>query len=155
MTKEEEVRAAMLLFDNNKPHKAFEELSKTRMGFFAVIDHLHQAQKPLTSKEISDAMGVSSARMTVLLKKMEGENFLKKEHSPSDARAILVSLTEKGQKKAVEIEQRRYRCMEKILEVYTLAELQAIFEKLTVIHDIFNLEMAAIEALDKQEEHPT
>lgn len=152
MTKEEEIMMAMEMFDEKAPHKILGELSKTQMGFFAVITHVYKAEKPVTSKEISDGLGVSSARMTVLLKKMEGEGFLSKEHSPTDARAILVSLTEKGRKKAEEIQKQRYHCMKKVLEVYTLEEFQSLFEKMDVIHDIFKQEMSAIDTLNKQEE---
>lgn len=141
MATEEEIRAAMALLEENKPDKAFDELGKTRMGIWAVLCHLSKHEQALTSKEISTAMGVSSARMTVLLKKMEGEGFLKKEHSPSDARAILVELTDKGKQTGIKIEKQRYRCMERILDKYTLVELRAVFEKLDTIHQIFKEEL--------------
>lgn len=138
MTKEEKIRTAMSLFDKNKPERVLDNLNHKRMGLWAVIHHLYEKNEAITSKEISDSMGVSSARMTVLLQKLEGEHLVEKSPSTKDARSILVSLTEKGQKKAVEIEKYRYECIEQIVEEYSLEELELLFEKLRKIHTIFS-----------------
>lgn len=151
MIQKEEVVAAMELFEKNRPEKALGHINQTRMGVWAVIEYLHTVEQPVTSKEISDTMKVSSARMTVLLKKMEREGLLKKEHSTTDARSILVSLTEKGYEKAVDIERRRYACMEEILEEYTLQELELLFQQLGKIHSIFQ---KALKTHEKEEYNP-
>ncbi len=137
MTKKEEVLAAMALFDKNKPEKTFDQISQVKMGMGAVVHCLHKKDQAVTSKEISDALHVSSARMTVLLQKMEGEGLVEKSHSPTDARAILVSLTTKGLQKAEEIERQRYECIAEILEEYTLEDLERLFQQLEKIHQIF------------------
>lgn len=138
MAREEDILAAIALFERMKPDEGFDEMIHKRMGVWAVLYHLTVEEKPLTSKEISDAMKVSSARMTVLLKKMEREGLVEKNNSPKDARAILVTLTPKGEEKAQEIKRHRYECMEKILGQYTLEELEYICTHMEKIHQFFH-----------------
>lgn len=127
----------MELFEKNKPEKTFAQISHVTMGMRAVVQLLHQKKEAITSKEISDAMNVSSARMTVLLQKMEGEGLIRKDNSPNDARSILVSLTEKGREKALEVERYHYEFIEEILTEYTLEDLELLFQQLEKIHGIF------------------
>lgn len=145
MATKEEVMEAMALFDKNKPEKVFDEISKTKMGLWAVLLYLKEKDSQASSKEISSALHVSSARMTVLLKKMEQEGLVIKEPSASDARAIEVSLSETGKAKIIQIQTSRYHCMEKILDEYSLEELQMLFAKLEKIHNIFQKELSTHE----------
>lgn len=138
---EEEVWKAMALFEENKPEQASDPIMYRKMGGWAVLEQLNQAKNPLTSKELSDAIGVSSARMTVLLQKMEGEGLVGKVPSPKDGRVILVSSTDKGRQKARDIQGRRYACMEKILTEFTLQDLEQHFAQKNRFRQIFEASM--------------
>lgn len=50
----------------------------------------------LSAGAISEAMGVSTARVAVLLKKMESKGFITKEIDRTDARVTLVCLSQEG-----------------------------------------------------------
>ena len=54
-------------------------------------------------------LGVSTARVAVLLKKMAAKRLITKGHDPADARVTVVSLTEQGRESIREIEGELYR----------------------------------------------
>lgn len=54
-------------------------------------------------------LGVSTARVAVLLKKMAAKGLITKGHDPADARVTVVSLTEQGRESIREIEGELYR----------------------------------------------
>lgn len=52
--------------------------------------------KRLSAGAISEAMEVSTARVAVLLRKMESKGLVTKENAPEDARVKLIALSERG-----------------------------------------------------------
>ncbi len=113
------------------------EHSNGIMGTLAVIKYLYKREGAVTSKQISDELHVSSARMTVLLKKLEKDNIIVKEPSKEDARAINIKLTEHGIKKSKEIEESFHLCIEKLLDIFGLEELTKLLNNMGILRDVF------------------
>ena len=130
MAKREDVLKAMELVRKNRPEKSLEYMGKGLMGIFAVLHYLSEIKQAVTSKDISDALGVSSARMTVVLKKLESKKLIVKTHSTTDARALVITLTDKGASVAQELEQKRYECIETLVDEIGIGELTRVFETL-------------------------
>lgn len=83
-----------------QPVELLHILQGAREGIGCVLKLLCDENKPLTSGEISQRMGVSTARVAVLLRKMSNRGYIVKQNPADDARVVLVSLTEEGRKMA-------------------------------------------------------
>ncbi len=142
MAKQEDVDAVLELFHKNRPTHAFEAIHTSEMGLLAVLRYLNHAQQAegmlVTSKELSDALGVSSARMTVLLKKLAQKGLITKSPSPSDARAVVIALSAQGEVFAAQIKQRMYHTAERIVDEFGIAELQRLMESVERIKAIMH-----------------
>ncbi len=134
----EDVLFIMDLFERSKPEKAFKEVVKQKEGLLAVMAFLyhHDPNYPVSSKEISQHMNVSSARMTVILQKLEQKECIKKNKSTKDTRGIDVMLTEKGLKIITEMEDKKYLSFEKIVDEIGFSSLKEMFQKLEAIKKI-------------------
>ena len=144
MAKKEDIFLIMEMFNNNKPEKSFEAMCKKEMGIYAVVFFLYNSKCAVTSKDISNNLNVSTARMAVLLKNMEEKKLIVKRHAPTDARAILVSLSEKGKKFAKKVSDGKYRCMEQIADIAPIEEFERIFNVLKQVQTIFDKELSKI-----------
>lgn len=107
------------------------------MGTLAVIKYLYHIETKVTSKQISDELNVSSARMTILLKKLEKDNIIVKEKSEEDARAINIKLTKHGLNKAEEFTNSMNTCIEKLLDTFGLEELIDLLNKMSIFKNVF------------------
>ncbi len=142
MAAQEDVLQAMHLFHEHRPAHAFEEMNKNNMGLFAVMRFLGTAnangKQEITSKEISDSLGVSSARMTVVLKKLVQKNWIAKTNSTTDARAVVIVLTAEGRAVCDQLHQRLYHTMERLVEEFGVEELQYLVAKIRKIETILH-----------------
>jgi DNA-binding MarR family transcriptional regulator len=84
----------------------------------------------LSSKELGDILYLDSGTLTPLLKKLEDKGFVERKRSESDARNLIVSLTEKGRElreKAVDVPQQVGSCIK--LDPAEAAELFRLLHK--------------------------
>ena len=90
-------------------------LNKINMGVGAVLRCLDEAQgKRLTAGELSRQLGVSSARIAVILNKMSSEKLVIKSRENSDARVVVVELTALGEQMAQDIMTKMKELIEKL-----------------------------------------
>lgn len=68
-------------------------------------------------KEIELAMGISSARVAAIIKKLEQRGFVRRTGDKVDRRKTLVTLTENGQKVAKETESKIIYTLDQMFEV--------------------------------------
>ena len=78
------------------PAEFFKHMDDTRAGIGAVLRLLYTVDTPVTAGMISEQLGVSTARVAVLLKKMDAKGLITKEKDPIDARVTIVKLTDFG-----------------------------------------------------------
>ncbi len=136
MAKREDVLTAMHLFETTRPQRAFEEMSKQAMGSFAVLRYLSETDGDITSATISKALNISSARMAVLLKKLDAKELITRAHSPNDARAIALKLSAKGEAFVDMQNDRMYDITEKIVDELGLDEIKKLLKNLTKMKKI-------------------
>lgn len=91
------------------PVSLLQRIDETQEGVGAVLCLLHESDETVTAGRVSEVLGVSTARVAVLLKKMAAKGLITKGHDPADARVTVVSLTEQGRESIREIEGELYR----------------------------------------------
>ena len=77
---------------------------------------LSEEAHQLSAGQLSEAMGVSTARVAVLLKKMENRGLILKKIDQSDARITLVALSEKGQSLAIEMKENMLKHLANVID---------------------------------------
>lgn len=96
MATKEQIEKIAALLDESHPARFMKKRNETNAGIGAVLRFLSESGKPMTAGSISKFMNVSTARVAVLLKKMENRGFVCRETGEEDARTVVVSLTELG-----------------------------------------------------------
>lgn len=80
----------------SQPQELMRLFNDANTGMTAVLRILKDSSKPVTAGKISERMGVSEARVTALLKKMQTRGYIVKQKDDCDARIINVKLTQEG-----------------------------------------------------------
>ena len=96
MALDKEVIALLQEFSSIHPLEFLQKLDVQSMGISNVLCFLMCADHEVTAGEISDYMNVSTARVAVLLKKMSDKGLIEKHADPSDARRVMVAITDSG-----------------------------------------------------------
>ncbi len=137
--KEDVLSGLELLYENLHKHqknrKGFEDVGNRNKGAVAVILYLLEKGEA-KSVDVSKALNISSARMAVLLKKLESKNMVVKTNSKIDARAIIIKLTDKGSNTAQSIKNEMYNAVEKVIDEVGLEELKKIIDGINKVGKI-------------------
>ena len=89
----EELMLKMQLFHKGKRQKSIDDLIQ---GEAFVLYHIRHKEAGIVPGEISDAMGITSARVAAALNSLEGKGFITREIDTGDRRRIIVKVTPKG-----------------------------------------------------------
>ena len=108
MATEQQIEKFLIMMEKSKPDKLLEAFDEVEAGIGAVLKILYERNEPVTAGMLSDQLGVSTARVAVLIKKMTAKGLIEKEHPESDARVTIVQLTEPG-KSTIEAMRDEYR----------------------------------------------
>ena len=73
-----------------------EKIDYSEKGFHFVLGYLANAKEEVIAGDLAKKLNVSTARIAVLLKKMESKGVIKKFNSNMDSRKTVVVLTDKG-----------------------------------------------------------
>ena len=84
----------MYLLRQGKPHR---QLSQSMQGEHFVIQYIAHHGGSVQPGEISNSMGISSARIAAALNSLERKGLVTREIDVNDRRKILVDLTEAGE----------------------------------------------------------
>ena len=109
MATRDEIEKIASLLDESHPSKFVKKHNETNAGIGAVLRFLLESDRPMTAGSISQFMNVSTARVAVLLKKMEARDLICRQAGPEDARTVVVSLTDTGAEKAMRLRENMYR----------------------------------------------
>ena len=77
MATQEDIERLFALFCEAHPQDSLREMDKTSAGQGAVLRYLASVEEPVTSGQIAQALGGSTARMAVLLKKLEAKGLIR------------------------------------------------------------------------------
>ncbi len=97
MATTEQIEYVMRELPKAHPANFFKVFNDANTGFGFALKLLYSAEdNRLSAGAISEAMGVSTARVAVLLKKMESKGLITRESDRADARVRVVCLSESG-----------------------------------------------------------
>ncbi|MDE6781539.1 MAG: MarR family transcriptional regulator [Ruminococcus sp.] len=96
MTTREEALSVIQRLYGKPSNEVFKKLSNDNAGIHCMLKYLSIVGKPVSAGEISEFMQVSTARVSVLLRKMLDRGFIVREKSAEDARKIMISLSDRG-----------------------------------------------------------
>lgn len=136
MAKEEEIQKFMNMMDQMHPIRDFSKIDTTKAGIGAVMRFLNESERPVTAGKISEQIRVSTARVAVLLKKMEAKGLIIKKSHDRDARITMVCLTEEGEKIIREIHQSMRKNVEKMIDQIGAERLETAFTVMQEIRSI-------------------
>lgn len=100
MATPEQIETLLKQLKKAPPSEQLQSIDKNTAGIRAILKYLSETDAKVTAGKISEHMGVSTARVTVLLKKMVAKGLIEKESDPSDARVVVVRLSEHGRQTA-------------------------------------------------------
>lgn len=144
MAKKEEIDKIVEILEKNRPGVAIEKIRKHDTGVFAVVKFLNEANIAVKSKDISDNLGISSARMAVILKTMEKKELINKINSKTDARAISISLSDKGYILSKKLKSNIRKTAEKIIDEFGIEYTTQLFYDINKVKKIVKDSMEEI-----------
>ncbi len=144
MATKEEINYAVELFHKNRPQNIFKEMGEKDKGILAVLDYLSTHDGEVKSKDISESMHISSARMAVLLKTMEKKGLIVKSNSVQDRRATIVSLSQKGKEHILFFERQFKEATGQIIDEFGMEKLISLFEDFGKIRTIMRSTMKGV-----------
>lgn len=141
MATQEQITKTMQIIEELKPRHIFDKIAPTDVGLLAVIKYLKEAKelnKDVHSVDISNFLNVSSARVTVLLKKLENKGIIKKEKSKNDTRTIIIELTDKGYLLSKKIKENLQNSLNTMIDEFGYNELLEALNYLSKLKSILD-----------------
>lgn len=111
MRTREEAQAILNQIHACRPKSFFGKLDDSLRGMNFVLVYLKEAQHEVLAGELAKELNVSTARIAALLKAMEKNKLIVREHSRSDARQTVVKITQTG---IAQAEQTKNQILDKI-----------------------------------------
>lgn len=96
MATTEQIEALMEQLKKAPPAECFQKFDMSTAGIRAILKILNETDRKVTAGDLSEHMKVSTARIAVLLKKMEAKGLIEKEHDSADGRVVVVRLSKQG-----------------------------------------------------------
>ncbi len=100
MSDPKQVEQVLALLRECGPGEVLRKMNESSTGIAAVLQFLREADGAVTAGQISAFMNVSSARMAVLLRKMESRGWITRHPGAADGRTTVVALSAQGRQKA-------------------------------------------------------
>ena len=110
------------------PIEVFKYMDEVKAGIGAVLRLLYEADEPLSAGTISSKLGISTARVAVLLKKITQKGMITKQQSPNDARVTMVELTAAGRANIERMKNELFAQMGLIIDKVGEERLKEYFE---------------------------
>lgn len=133
MATQTQIETLMEALRKAPPSEHFQKIDRSTMGIRAILKYLSEGNEQATAGEISRALGVSTARVAVLLKKMAGRGLLEKQSDPTDGRVVVVRLSQQGREEA---EQLRSELQAQLGALIDAIGMERLLEFAAISHEI-------------------
>ena len=136
MSSQEQVQMIFEMIKDSHSRDFFERISETTKGIAAVLGYLYETNDTVTAGQISRSMNVSTARVAVLLKKMESKGLIIRETGTADARTTVVRLSELGTENASRLHNEMYSQISEMIDkmgIERLTEFIAVSKEIRSI----------------------
>ena len=139
MATREQIETLLEQLEKAPPSEHFQNIDRNTAGIRAILKYLSETDETVTAGMISGHIRVSTARVAVLLKKMETKGLIEREKDPGDGRIVVVKLSEHGKQTAEMLRENMYNHigemidkvgMERLLEFAAISyEIHSVMEK--------------------------
>lgn len=125
----EQVEYVAREFPRAHPASFFKVFNDANAGIGFAMKLLYSADgNRLSAGAISEAMGVSTARVAVLLKKMESKGLITKESDKTDARVTVVCLSDEGRAEAKRMKENMLRHISDVIDKVGMEKIMQFIE---------------------------
>ncbi len=128
MAKEEEIQRILEWLRENRPNPMQHKINESQEGMRYVMTYLHEKGTSVTPGEISEDCEMTTARVAVVLKKLEAKGYVIRETDQQDKRRSVISLTEKGKEKNHRDYQRVHDIVGKLIDEVGMERLKQFYE---------------------------
>lgn len=117
---------AIELIQKMKPSKSdfINQLNMTDRGIHFILGYLEDAKGRVIAGDLAKQLNVSTARIAVLIKKMESRNLIRTYSSPEDARKTVIEITTVGKEKTEAFKEELISNMERLIEVVGVEDIE-------------------------------
>ena len=136
MADREYVLNVMQRLHHKPPDDISRKFSDDNAGISCMLKYLYDAENPVSAGEISKFMRVSTARVSVLLKKMHEKGYIFRDSCSEDARRLMISLSESGR---VECLRRQEKMIETFSRIIDRIGKERMEEFISVSNEIRNI----------------
>lgn len=116
MATNEQIEILLEKLKQAPPSEYFQKFDMNAAGIRAILKLLNETDSKVTAGKISERMNVSTARVAVLLRKMEAKGLIEKERDITDARVVVVKLSEHGKQVADKFKENVYTHISELID---------------------------------------
>ena len=138
MSKREDAQVLMEELYSCAPRFFYSKIETIQRGFGFVLNYLEQADGEVNAGDLSKKLNVSTARIAVLLKKMEQNGWITRHASQEDARRIIVEITPAGIALVDEMREQTLQKIELLLDQISREDLETYIRISNQIKAIIN-----------------
>lgn len=124
MATHEQIAMTLEALQATHPKELFHTMDLNQAGIGAVLRLVYESKETVTAGKIADFMGVSTARVAVLLKKMAAQGLIIKESDAKDGRVTVVRLSEQGVARVEAIRSRLYTHIGAVIDKVGMERMQ-------------------------------
>lgn len=141
MADREYVLSIMQRLHHKPPDDIQRKFNDDNAGIGCMLKYLHDAERPVSAGEISRFMHVSTARVSVLLKKMHEKGYILRDNCSEDARRLMISLSGKGEAEYQERTERMIELFSRIIDRIGTERMEEFISISDEIKEIISEEM--------------
>lgn len=134
MATQAQIETLLAALHKAPPSAHFHKIDTSVVGIRAILEYLSESNERPTAGEISRVLGVSTARVAVLLKKMVAKGLLEKQSDPTDGRLVLVRLSQSGKDTAAALRKEMYAQLAVLIDEIGMARM---LEFAAISHEIY------------------
>lgn len=130
MATQEQIEQVMVRFGQSRPTQ-MEQAKSARFndnGMIGVLLLLHRSSQTVTAGMISEVLHISTARVSVLIKKMVDKELVIRETGSKDARVTEIRMTEHGREIIEAVQKERCEQLEAIIDQVGMDRLLEYFD---------------------------
>lgn len=116
--------------------EVLKKFNNDNAGIGCMLKYLSDIDRPVSAGEISEFMNVSTARVSVLLKKMQEKNFIIRAICSEDARKLMISLSDGGRAECNRRQEKLIRTFSRIIDevgMESMEEFISVAQKIKVV----------------------
>lgn len=114
-----------------------ESLFSARKGVPAAFCFIAQSPTPPSSRQLQDYLGISSARIAVIVRCLEKKGVIEKIPDEKDKRSSLLAITQKGLLFADQLEKNKQAMMEKLIDEIGYEKMMQAFDTINAMIAVF------------------